>query len=401
MHYSAIQFRVAWIFLLLTAVGGVLLRVAGMGALDWPPYGNLLHTHSHIAFLGWVFNAFFALTTRFWIPEDRLASFYRLFWLLQVANAGMLLSFPVQGYGAISIAFSTLHVGGSVAFVTKLWSVPTACLAARSWLRLSMVFMLLSALGPLVLGPLAAMDLRDSPAYPMSIYWYLHFQYNGWFITFLLASGALLGHRAGGREPFIRGALPVFTGGVVLTYLISAFWLEPPVWVYVLGALGAAFQLAVILPVARRMLDWVVDREGTLTPVVRGLLLVALGALLFKYLLQLASCWPGLHGLVHHRYTVIAFLHLVFLLVVLPTLLAAAWQLGWIGNSVRHKIGLGVVAVGVLGGQILLIWPVLATTLPLPMLTRLPHLLLTAAGLNLAGLVMLSWNPGKSRLETA
>ncbi len=387
------QFNIAWLFLLLTAASGVLLRLAGIGQLEWPPYGNLLHTHSHIAFLGWVFNAFFALATRFWIPEEKLTSFHRLFWVLQVANFGMLVSFPVQGYGPASIAFSTLHVGGSIAFAAMLWRVRVSSPEALGWLRLALFFMLLSGVGPLVLGPLAAMDLRDSAAYPMSIYWYLHFQYNGWFVTFLLATGVLLLGRSFGSGFVGRTALPVFASGVLLTYLISALWLEPSFWVYGLGALGAILQLAIVLPVVRMAAEEISVQRESLLSIPRSLLLFALGALVFKSLLQLAACWPGLHDLVHHRYTVIAFLHLVFLMVVLPTLLAAAWQLGWIGRRGRQKAGLGILALGVLSGQTLLVWPNLAPMVALPVPVALADLLLGAAILNLIGLFLLTpWN---------
>jgi len=391
------QFCIAWLFLLLTAASGVLLRLAGIGQLEWPPYGNLLHTHSHIAFLGWVFNAFFALATRFWIPERRLASFHRLFWILQVANFGMLLSFPVQGYGPASIAFSTLHVGGSIAFAAVLWRVRVSSPTALAWLRLALVFMLLSGAGPFVLGPLAAMDLRDSAAYPMSIYWYLHFQYNGWFVTFLMATGVLLFGRPFGAGFFGRMALPVFALGVFLTYLISAFWLAPAPWVYALGALGAILQLAIIFPIARMAAGEISVRWKSLSAIPRFLLLFARGAIVCKCLLQLAACWPGLHDLVHHRYTVIAFLHLVFLMVVLPVLLAAAWQLGWIGPGEREKTGLWILGSGVLGGQTLLVWPTLGAMVGLPLPVAVPDLLLVAAILNLIGLLLL--RPRRARIH--
>lgn len=71
-----------------------------------------LHAHSHTAFLGWIFNAFYAVFIVAFVPAQKQTSFsYRLlFWLLQVAVLGMLFSFPVQGYAAVSITFSTLHI---------------------------------------------------------------------------------------------------------------------------------------------------------------------------------------------------------------------------------------------------------------------------------------------------
>ncbi|TVR55648.1 MAG: hypothetical protein EA425_00545, partial [Puniceicoccaceae bacterium] len=210
------MFAVAWGFLVVTALLGVVLRLQAVRPIADVDYGNWLHAHSHTAFLGWVFNAFFALAAAWWLGPERRRFFLRLFWILQVANLGMLASFPVQGYGAVSIVFSTLHVGGGLAFAVALWRHPAVAGAARPWLRLALVAMLLSGLGPLALGPLAALDLRAHPAYTLSIYWYLHFQYNGWFLLFPLALAVDGAVRRGWHRPGLTVAAWLLGAGIGL-----------------------------------------------------------------------------------------------------------------------------------------------------------------------------------------
>src|SRR5690606_34577986 len=61
-------FVVALGFLLVTAALGTLLRLHAVVALPGFVYGNVLHAHSHVAFLGWVFNAFLALVLVHFAP---------------------------------------------------------------------------------------------------------------------------------------------------------------------------------------------------------------------------------------------------------------------------------------------------------------------------------------------
>lgn len=94
--------------------GGFLIVVAALGALlrwqsVWPMtgvnYSHWLHAHSHTAFLGWVFNAFLALPLRRFVVPEAGHAFCRLFLLMQVAVLVMLFAYPIEGYGAVSIAF--------------------------------------------------------------------------------------------------------------------------------------------------------------------------------------------------------------------------------------------------------------------------------------------------------
>ena len=381
------QFQVAWIFLLVTAFSGMALRLFAFVEMPGIAYTHLLHAHSHVAFLGWVFNAFFALAVWVWIAPDRGTTAHRIFWILQLANVGMFVSFLAQGYGAVSIAFSTLHMGVAVVFVILLWRAPRVAAKTRPWLRGALFCFLLSSLGPLLLGPLAVLDLRDSPLYSLSIYWYLHFQYNGWFTLFLIALAIEAIHRQGNPWRPHRAGFGIFASGIGLTFLISVLWLDPPHWVYGLAALGAVLQLialAMVFSPWRHLLAVFAALRGFLP---RLLVVVATSALLSKCLLQLLACLPQLDVLVNHRFMVIAFLHGVFLGVVLPAIIAAAIHLRWLLDTPRTRIALTLFAIGFLGGQ----YGLVHAALNLGSFPLLAEFLLLAAILKASGLAAISW----------
>ena len=105
----------------IAATLGLLLRYAFVGNLGFN-YRFLTHAHSHIAMLGWVYLMLYTCIVHYFVPNGQNKTFYnRLFWITQIAVIGMLFSFPFQGYAAISITFSTLHILCSYVFVFKLW----------------------------------------------------------------------------------------------------------------------------------------------------------------------------------------------------------------------------------------------------------------------------------------
>ena len=385
------RFVAAWVFLVISSGMGLLLRLQVFVPWAPLPYGHLLHAHSHVAFLGWVFNAFFVVALRHFLPVGSGRRLGRLWWVLQVSVLGMLISFPLQGYGPVSIAFSTLHVGASAVFAWRLWRETTATAAARFHLRAALVFLLLSAAGPVALGPLAAAGLRDAPAYTLAVYWYLHCQYNGWFVFFLQALA--LERRAGDGHTgdpaaAVRAGRWLFAGSL-LSYALSTLWSEPPALVHLVAGLGGAAQLIGALLLAR-----VLAGPSLRTAVNRHpLLAIAAGAWLLKTLLQFAAVLPGLLTLAHQRFVAIAFLHLVFLGLVIPALVAWADDAGWFAPGLTRRVGLGLFLAGAALTEALLVAPAVASLAGWPLGIPLAEGLLagavgTAAGLGVMGLAL-------------
>ena len=387
--WLARRFRVAWVFLLVSVLIGLGLRLQWV----WPwmtlEYNHLLHAHSHVAFLGWVFNAFFVATLRHFVPPAETRGYDRLWWTMQLGIVGMLVTFPFQGYAAASIAFSTLHMAAAFVFAVKLWRHNRAAPAARVHLRLALVFMLLSGAGPLALGVLPALGLRESPAYTLAIYFYLHCQYNGWFPFFLQALLLQRAQEQGWRvdDTAATGAAWWLGVGGLLVFALSTLWCGPPAvvgWIAVAGGVMQAIGAARFVRAVRGV-PWPADR------VVRVLAFVALGAWLLKHGLHLVGPVPGLAVLAQQRFVAIAFLHLVFLGLVTPGLLVWAHAQGWLPANGRFRAGAALLLLGTVVSELLLVASTLAGGLPFGW--SLPGPLLAASAVLVAGVALL-WPGG-------
>jgi len=383
-----VAFAIAWGFFVIATGFGFLLRLQVVHPVVSLEYAHLLHTHSHAAFLGWVFNAFFALALRFFVPTESHGGYWPVFLVMQLAAVGMLFTFPFQGYAAASISFSTLHLASGAVFAWKLLRGNVGVPGAKTALGWAFVFLLLSAAGPLALGPLAAAGLKGNPWYHFSIYFYLHFQYNGWFIFFLLA--VFIQHmsaRAGIDPSRVIPAVHWLAGGCLLTVILSAWWMGTAGWMHLVAAAGGIAQLTgFILLVRVRPRAPLFDARVT-----SALALIALVMFALKLGLQLGAAWPALADLAMSRPSVIGFLHLVFLGVVTQLLIGWAAELGWLRIRGTAAVGLGLLLAGAFVAEFVLF------AQPVPMLNTLigpwlhqPEVLAASALTMWAGVLMLT-----------
>ena len=77
----------------IAALMGLLLRYVYLGHSIPFQYHNLLHAHSHIALLGWLYMILFALWVYHYLDFDK--KIRKLFWITQATVIGMMISFPL------------------------------------------------------------------------------------------------------------------------------------------------------------------------------------------------------------------------------------------------------------------------------------------------------------------
>src|SRR6478609_2620755 len=187
--------RKSWILVcffnfFIASLMGLLLRLMYVAPIEGVNFQFLMHGHSHVAMLGWVYLMLYCLIIHFFVPKEiqQKAVYNRLFWVTQIAVIGMMIDFPAQGYAFASILFSTLHIFCSYYFVHLIWkdAKPSAAPEKRM-LRTALAFMLLSTLGVWCLGPAVGLMGKASAFYQIAIQFFLHFQFNGWFLFAVLA----------------------------------------------------------------------------------------------------------------------------------------------------------------------------------------------------------------------
>jgi len=316
--------KAAWIYFLLAALLGLLLRWAFVGSIGSFKYTNLLHAHSHLMFMGWLHNSIVAALLYCYIPLPwREARKYQtLFWAMQFAVVGMFISFSLQGYAFFSIAFSTIHIVFSYIFMVFFFKdhqstrMESKHHLSFHFIRLAFGFFILATLAPMALGPIAAMGFKSSPIYNLIIYFFLHFQYNGWF-SFVLF-GLFFWQLEQEKIPFPRKAGKYFLILMGLAclpaYALSTLWTQPSQWVYLIAFLSAMLQLIALGTLSFLIYKIRAVLNEEYSTAYRWLMLVVLLAFGLKIVLQFISAFPQIAELAYtvRNYT-IAYLHLVFL----------------------------------------------------------------------------------------
>lgn len=270
---------------------GLLLR----GAFVYPEvnayftYSYVLHAHSHLAMLGWLYLLVFVLFVHFFsIQTSKEQTFYnRLFWLTQVAVIGMTLTFPFQGYAAPSIVFATLHILCSYAFGYRLWKYNTIKNPqTKVLLKTAIICLFASTLGAWALGPIGGILGKTSVYFQLCIQFFLHFQLNGWFLTAFIT---LFFHYFIGTKPIhnFSSFYGLWMLSIVLTFgLVCAWYLDTPQF-FTLNTMGVIAQF-----LAFGILGYSLWKKIQLKQILsfsQLWLLLALSSLVLRILIQLST----------------------------------------------------------------------------------------------------------------
>lgn len=325
------------LFFFIASVIGVVLRWHLHHPISGFEYSYWLHAHSHLMFLGWVFNALSVAFIHYFIPADVQSKFNWLLIVLNILVAAMLISFPLQGYGFYSILISTFHTIGVVIYYVLFlrYSKIDYDHIALKFVKASLLFFLLSAIGPFALGALVANGLGNTPWYSLAVYYYLHFQYNGVFTFGVLALVFKLFESHGLK--FNKRSASIFYKLLFVAcfpaYALSALWATTEPFVVALGFLAALLQLVAVgffmhaLPRFKKI-------QKQFTRTTKLLLVAALLSFLLKIILQKLSAFPAINMLAYEiRWYVIGYLHLVLLGVISFALLA------WYVELFKLRIG--------------------------------------------------------------
>ena len=312
--------RIAFLNLNIVALIGIVLRYKIVFALPIVDQKHLLHGHSHFAFTGWISEALMTLIVA-WLCEnvskDALKRYYWILLLNLVAAYGMLITFPIEGYGLFSISFSTMSIIISYFFAVMVWKdLNKVEFRTNSilWFKAGVIFNALSSLGAFSLAFMMAKHIIHQNWYLSAVYVFLHFQYNGWF--YFVCMGLLMDvlRKNNITSKWLVWVFWIFTGACIPAYFLSTLWMELPMWVYgivVLSALGQLVGWGIIVATVFKQWDkWKTGVSG----IGRYLILLSGFALSLKLLLQLASTYPSLGTIAFGFHpVVIGYLHLVLL----------------------------------------------------------------------------------------
>ena len=311
--------RIAFINLLIVALLGVIMRYKIAYYLPFIEQKNFLHAHSHFAFSGWVTQILMVLMVTFlynYLPSASLKKYKWLIIFNLVCAYGMLVSFSWGGYGIISILFSTLSILVSYLFAVIFWvdlKKIKIKIIAKYWFKAALIFSVLSSCGAFFLAYMMANKIQHPTWFLASTYYFLHFQYNGWFF---FACMGLLCEQLKSGIPFLlqKKVFWLFALACIPAYFLSALWLPIPPWVYIIVVLAAAAQLLGWILLLKSIFQNKFGLFENHTSQIKWLFILSASALSIKLLLQLGSTIPFLSTLAFgFRPVVIGYLHLMLL----------------------------------------------------------------------------------------
>ena len=353
--------KISLINLLIVASLGVTLRYKILYSLPFIDQKHLLHGHSHFAFAGWITQALMVLLVAYLVKQQGQSNYRKYTWLLYanlLTAYGMLIAFPIEGYGLFSIIFSTASIFVSYAFAFFYWrdlNRLSLKSTANSWFKAAVLFNALSSLGAFALTIMMVNKVIHQKWYLAAEYFYLHFQYNGWFFFACMGLLTAFVSRNNSSENTLRKIFRLFVFAVVPAYFLSALWLDIPVWIYLLVIAAAIAQIIAWIGFVNLIKKNWNKLKPKISATSKYILACAAVALTAKLLLQLGSTIPSLSDLAFgFRPIVIGYLHLVLLGVITLFILGSMFSEDYFYTHKRSVTGVFIFAGAVILNEILL-----------------------------------------------
>lgn len=318
--------KIALLYLFIAAFLGIVLRLFPVTTIN-ATYKYIIHTHSHIALLGWVYVALTTIIFHIAIDKEKTKKYKLIFWSTQITIIGMMFSFPFIGYAFYSILFSTLFLICSYwfySFFRKNHILETKN-SSYKFISTSLVLMVISTIGPWALGIIMNTLGATSPWYKNAIYFYLHFQYNGWFIFCLIGVFYFLLEKS--KISFSKKIASQFYQlmliSCILTLSLSFLWMNPSSMIYLIAIVGGIVQLIAFGVFFKQIQEIKIKLKDLLKPQLYVLFKFAFILFLIKISLQALTAIPYFSELTTYILDfVIGYLHLTFLGVVTVSTLA-------------------------------------------------------------------------------
>ncbi|TVR77886.1 MAG: cytochrome c [Saprospirales bacterium] len=315
-----VQNWMAWAmgFLVIVSFMGLALRYYFIGEVPGLSFNNIKHGHSHAAMLGWAFMAASGMLIHFFVKTTRsLGQYQWMLFLNAIAVIGMIVSFPLEGYGMWSIIFSTLHVlvayWFAIIFLRDLKKSDRSAEGKR-FARWSVIWMLVSTIGLWSVAPVSALLGGLHPLYFMSIQWYLHYQLVGWFSYVIIAGLIVLSNCNGFKIKLPKGTFEAIQVSLILTYALSVNWSSPASALFYINAAGVVIQAVAFYYLLKPLMRIFFNEFSASNRAVTLLLRIGLLTLVVRILIQTLVVLPEVAEISYTlRMYVIAFVHLIML----------------------------------------------------------------------------------------
>ncbi len=333
------QFKIALYFFMAIAILGLILRMVPVFPLKIN-FHNYLHAHSHVAFLGWLHGGFISFISYIFLKDKLHTKYFQFIYWFTIANVfGMYFSFPIQGYKFFSILFLSLFLVSTYLYLhyffkhkqdVDLYPATYKFVKGGLWLQF------LSSFSPWSLALIIKHFGKQSDFYKFDIFYYLHFQYNGWFLfAFIGLTMYLLERRniticpTKIKQIYISLMIAVFFG-----YFYNTLWAQPGLLfngLSLIGGVAEIFALFILLKILQQYYHYI---QHTISDFSYKILMIVLISLFVKAVLQFMGSFQYYADLSYHiRDFIIGYLHIIMLGIFTPFLLVLASELNFINLS--------------------------------------------------------------------
>lgn len=308
-----------WLYpLIFGAVGGLIGLILRLAFTEFKLpflFKNILHAHSHVMLLGFLFNGLVLLIWKYFTKGIDKTSI-KFYIALQVCLAIMIIAFIYQGYAVYSILFSTLHLWLSYILLVRLWKRLEGNNSQLTLVKTGIIFYFISSIGPYALGPLMVLHMKGTVWYQQAIFFYLHFQFLGVYFIWLLA---LIFKKA---DLYVdKKYLYSIIISLILLYTHSLDYSFDHLLIQFLGGFSSAVLFGVLLKYTSR----ISKLENKLKNIYYLVLSVAF--------INILGSFPVFSNLVlNNRFVLIAWLHFLFLGLYVPAILT------FIDSKINNKI---------------------------------------------------------------
>jgi hypothetical protein len=348
----------AFFLFIISACYGLLMRWNSVFPIPSFSYENILQGHSHVAFLGWGYIATIMVIIKLFVPQ--LKSQNKMYgwslFVILITVSLMLISFPIEGYKAYSITL--LSVFGIATYVLsyRILKDMEGNSTTTKLIKWGIYYYLLSSLATWFVAGVVVSQGKTN-LYYNSIYFYLHFLYNGFFvfalfgIFFKILERNAIEYSQNIQKKFFR----YLNVACIPAFVLSVLWTGPSINYNIIGFIAAFLQLISLI----YLIVLLRNKNGTLNKAfLPGVLMnFALIAYAIKVVLQLLSALPYFveMTLALKPFLIIGYLHL-FTLAYLSVILLFIYyklQLFAFVNKLS-KSGVILFLLGVLGTELVL-----------------------------------------------
>lgn len=308
-------------FLLAGLIGGT-LRFAFVKEIEWLSYKTFQEAHEHLALLGWSYQALFSLLLAAFIPSDKMIQkkYTILFWCNQILVILITLNFIIAGLNITANILRTLFSFAVFYFIYSfIKDIPRneKKYLSYSFVKIALLFLGISYLAIYSITPIMMISgTKKLLLYYLAEQFFLHFQYNGWFVFAVLSLVFKLGERmnieVGPRINLFKNLLVIST---FFSFFLSIYWgYQNNRWLLWIASAAGILQILAVIFSWNNLKNLFSALWPNLNKIFRIFLAISILCFLLKLLMQVIVIVPFIASLAFTiRNYVIAYLHLVFI----------------------------------------------------------------------------------------